>query len=185
MSPGRGEVGWWDIVYHFFHPRHDEVIQTSAMENPAPAEQALQLLFKKLHPHLEDVAHALATGAGAKELERLHQKLTVACHQASEVLDGLASQTEGPLAETLDTLSANLLPVGGSFQQLLILVQLCLEEAPADLLPFTPPGSAAATGWGKRMVSFLARLEDPAFQARSRWADVDPDLGDEALAGDL
>ena len=27
---------------------------------PTPAEQALQLLFKKLHPHLEDAAHALA-----------------------------------------------------------------------------------------------------------------------------
>lgn len=151
------------------------------MENLAPAEQALQLLFKKLHPHLEDVAHALAQGAGSRDLERLHQKLTLACHQASEVLDDLASRCEGPLAEILDTLSANLLPVGGSFQQLLILVQLCLEEAPADLLPFTPPGSAAQSGWGKRMVAFLARLEDPAFQARARWEAVDPDLGDEAL----
>ncbi len=152
------------------------------MENSTPAELALQLLFKKLHPHLEDVAHALATGAGPAELERHHRKLTLACHQASEALDALAARTEGPLAEILDTLSANLLPVGGSFQQLLILVQLCLEEAPADLLVHTPPGSAAASGWGKRMVAFLARLEDPAFQARARWQGVDPDLGDEALA---
>jgi len=155
------------------------------METSAPAEQALQLLFKKLHPHLEDTAHALATGAGPRDLERLHQKLTTACHQASEVLDELASRCEDPLAEILDTLSANLLPVGGSFQQLLILVQLCLEEAPADLLPFTAPGSAAGSGWGKRMVAFLARLEDPAFQARARWAAVDPDLGDEALNDEI
>jgi hypothetical protein len=54
------------------------------MEAMVPAEQALQLLFKKLHPHLEDAAHA------------------------------------------------------------------------------------------------LARLEDPAFQARNRWAGVDPEIGDEA-----
>ncbi|BDU74467.1 hypothetical protein [Mesoterricola silvestris] len=155
------------------------------METPAPAEQALQLLFKKLHPHLEDAAHALATQAGPRDLERLHQKLTLACHQASEVLDGLASRAEEPLAGILDTLSANLLPVGGSYQQLLILVQLCLEEAPADLLPFTPAGSAAASGWGKRMVAFLARLEDPAQQARARWAAVDPDLGDECLGDPL
>ena len=151
------------------------------METPAPAEQALQLLFKKLHPHLEDAAHALAVGAGAAELERLHHKLVTACHQASEVLDELAGRSEPPLDELLDTLSANLLPVGASYRQLLILVQLCLEEAPTDLLPFTPPGSAAQSSWGKRMVPFLARLQDPAFQARARWERVDPDLGDEAL----
>jgi hypothetical protein len=155
------------------------------METPAPAEQALQLLFKKLHPHLEDAAYAMGKGASAKDLERLHQKLVTACNQASEVLDGLAAGCEGPLAEALDTLSANLVPVGGSYQQLLILVQLCLEEAPADLVPFTPPGSAAQSGWGKRMVAFLAHLEDPAYQARTRWAAVDPDLGDEALADDF
>jgi hypothetical protein len=151
------------------------------MENLAPAEQALQLLFKKLHPHLEDAAHALATSASPKDLERLHHKLVAACHQASEVLDGLAAQCDEPLSDILDTLSANLLPVGASYRQQLILVQLCLEEAPADLLPHAPPGSAATSGWGKRMVPFLARLEDPAFQARARWEAVDPDLGDEAL----
>jgi hypothetical protein len=155
------------------------------MDASTPAEQALQLLFKKLHPHLEDAAYALEKGAAPKELEKLHLKLVTACHQASEVLDGLAAGCTGPelepLADTLDTLSANLLPVGASYRQLLILVQLCLEEAPADLLPFTPPGSAAASGWGKRMVAFLAKLEDPAYQARARWDAVDPDLGDEAL----
>lgn len=150
------------------------------MENLGPAEQALQLLFKKLHPQLEDAAHAVATGAGSPVLEQLHLKLQRACFQASEFLEGLAGDCEGELAETLDTLSANLLPVGANFQQLLTQVQLCLEEAPAELLPFTPPGSAAGSSWGKRMAGFLARLEDPAFQGRVRWAAVDPEIGDEA-----
>jgi hypothetical protein len=150
------------------------------MESMAPAEQALQILFKKLHPHLEDAAHALASGVREPELEKLNGKLQRACMEASEALDGLAAAGEGELAETLGTLSANLLPVGATWQQQLILVQLCLEEAPADLLPFTPPGSVATSGWGKRMRDFLARLEDPAFQSRTRWAGVDPDIGDEA-----
>ena len=150
------------------------------MEPLSPAEQALQLLFKKLHPHLEDAAHALATGAPAPALEKLNLKLVKACNEASEVLDGLAGSCEEDLAELLATLSANLLPVGATYQQLLTLVQLCLEEAPAELLPFTPAGSAAASSWGKRMADFLARLQDPAFQGHSRWAGVDPDIGDEA-----
>jgi hypothetical protein len=150
------------------------------MEPSAPAEQALQLLFKKLHPHLEDAAHALAEGARPRELELLYLKLVKACDQASEVLDGLGEATPGDLGDILGTLSANLTPVGGSYRQLLTLVQLCLEEAPAELLPFTPEGSAAQSSWGKRMVAFLARLEDPAFQAHARWAGVDPEIGDEA-----
>lgn len=150
------------------------------MDCPLPAEQALQLLFKKLHPHLEDAAHALAVGAGRPELERLNLKLGRACMQASEALDRLAGGCAGELAEILDTLSANLLPVGATYQQQLTLVQLCLEEAPADLLPFTAPGSSSAASWGRRMAGFLARLEDPAFQARARWAGVDPEIGDEA-----
>ena len=150
------------------------------MEPSAPAEQALQLLFKKLHPHLEDAAHALGEGARPRELELLYLKLVKACDQASEVLDGLAGTTEGELSDTLGTLSANLTPVGGSYKQLLTLVQLCLEEAPAELLPFTAEGSAAESSWGKRMVAFLARLEAPAFQAHARWAEVDPEIGDEA-----
>ena len=145
-----------------------------------PAEQALQLLFKKLHPHLEDAAHALATGAKAPALERQHQKLLKACFEASEVLDGLAGTCDGELADLLGTLSANLLPVGPSYQQLLTLVQLCLEEAPSDLLPFAPAGSAAQSSWGKRMVGFLAHLEDPAYHSHVRWAGVDPDIGDDA-----
>jgi hypothetical protein len=150
------------------------------MDSPAPAELAMQLLFKKLHPHLEDAAHALATGASAPALEKLNLKLVKACFEASEVLDGMAGRSEGELGEILATLSANLLPVGATYRQLLTLVQLCLEEAPGDLLPFTPAGSAAGSGWGRRMVDFLARLEDPAFQAHARWARVDPEIGDEA-----
>jgi hypothetical protein len=150
------------------------------MDGPTPAEQALQLLFKKLHPHLEDAAHALAGRAGAPELEKLNRKLQRACEEASEVLDRLGEESPGELGDILLTLSANLVPVGASYQQQLTLVQLCLEEAPADLLPFAPPGGAAGSGWGKRMRDFLARLEDPAFQARARWGGVDPDVGDEA-----
>jgi hypothetical protein len=150
------------------------------MESSTPAEQALQLLFKKLHPHLEDAAHALAAGTGRPALEKLHLKLVRACFEASEILDGLASACEGELAEILGTLSANLLPVGATFQQQLTLVQLCLEEAPAELLPFAPAGSAASSGWGKRMVDILGRLEDPAFHGHARWAGVAPDIGDEA-----
>jgi hypothetical protein len=150
------------------------------MDSLTPAEQALQLLFKKLHPHLEDASHALSAGAKGPVLEQLHLKLQRACNEASEVLDGLAGQSEGPLEEILGTLSANLLPVGANYQQLLTLVQLCLEEAPAELLPFAPAGCAAASSWGKRMAGFLVKLEDPAFHGQARWAGVDPEIGDEA-----
>jgi hypothetical protein len=145
-----------------------------------PAEQALQLLFKKLEPHLEDAAHALAAGADAATLEKLHGKLERACATASEVLDGLAEGCPEDLAERLGTLSANLLPVGANYRQLLTLVQLCLEQAPADLLPFAAAGSAAGSSWGRRMAGFLARLEESDFQAERRWRGVDPEIGDEA-----
>jgi len=150
------------------------------MEKTNPAEAALQLLFKKLHPHLEDAAHALETGADAPALERLHERLRRARNQAVEILEALAEGSEDGLAESLDGLAAELTPVGESFQQSLILTQLCLEEAPGELLPFAPEGCVARSTWGPRMAAFLARLEDPAFCARARWAAVDPDLGDEA-----
>lgn len=150
------------------------------MESQSPAEQALQLLFKKLHPHLEDAAHALGKGGPVSELESRHRRLVKACDQASEILDQLAGACQGELAETLETLSANLTPVGANYQQQLILVQLCLEEAPAELLPFTAEGSAAGSSWGRRMADFLGRLRDPGFQARQRWSRVDPEIGDEA-----
>jgi len=101
-------------------------------------------------------------------------------HEVVEVLEeGSGLLGEEPLAEILDTLAANLTPLGENYQQSLTLTQLCLEEAPKDLLPFTREGSVAGSSWGKRMVTFLAQLEDPAFQARERWAGVAPEVGDD------
>jgi len=151
------------------------------MEPSSPAETALQILFKKLHPHLEDTAHALSKGATAKELEKLHQKLLKAREQTVEILEEMAETCDEELAEHLAELADNLSPVGESFQQSLILTQLCLEQAPADLLAFAPEGAAEAATWGKRMNDFLARVQDPAFQAEARWANVDPDIGEEGV----
>ncbi|HJW09626.1 MAG TPA: hypothetical protein VJ483_08340 [Holophagaceae bacterium] len=144
------------------------------------AETALSLLFKKLHPHLEDAAHALERGAPEKELNRLHLKLQLARHKVVEVLEAAleAEDEESELGDLLDTLSANLTPVGENYQQSLILTQLCLEEAPKDLLPFVPAGTVASSGWGPRMVAFLAQLEDPAFEARRRWDAVPEEVGE-------
>ena len=147
---------------------------------PSPAETALSLLFRKLHPHLEDAAHALDRQAPRRELERLHLKLLTARMKTVEVLEAEVAglPEDHPLAELLETLATNLTPVGESYRQSLTLTQLCLEEAPADLLPHTPPGSAAAAPWGARMAEFLARLEDPAFHATRRWAAMDEDIGE-------
>ena len=150
------------------------------MDAENQAEQALQLLFKKLHPHLEDAAYALQQQAAPEALLRLHHRLVRARHEVVEVLEeGSGLLGEEPLAEILDTLAANLTPLGENYQQSLTLTQLCLEEAPKDLLPFTREGSVAGSSWGKRMVTFLAQLEDPAFQARERWAGVAPEVGDD------
>lgn len=150
------------------------------MESGHPAEDALQLLFKKLHPHLEDAAQALARKASFDDLLKLHLRLVRGRYAALEALEALSDRTEDEaLREVLDTLAANLTPLGENFQQSLILTQLCLEEAPQDLLPFAPEGCVGRSSWGPRMTAFLARLEDPAFQARRRWQDVDPDLGDD------
>ena len=145
-----------------------------------PAERALSLLFRKLHPHLEDAAHALDRGAARPELERLHLKLIAARLKVVEVLEAEADALpeDAPLVEILETLAANLTPVGESYRQALILTQLCLEEAPADLLPHAPEGCVAASAWGPRMAAFLARCGDPAFQARRRWEAVDEDIGE-------
>ncbi|GLH69771.1 hypothetical protein GETHPA_13040 [Geothrix rubra] len=153
------------------------------MSDPAamtPAERALSLLFRKLHPHLEDAAHALARDASRADLERLHLKLIAARLKAVEVLeaDSAALPEEDPLGEVLDTLAANLTPVGESYRQALILTQLCLEEGPADLLPHAPEGCVAGSSWGPRMAAFLGRLEDPAFQARRRWEAIDEEIGE-------
>lgn len=150
------------------------------MESTHPAEQALQLLFKKLHPHLEDAAHALVRKAPFDELLKLHLRLIQARYGAMEALEAASGQVEDEeLQEVLDTLAANLTPLGENYQQSLTVTQLCLEEAPKDLLPYAPEGCVAASTWGKRMVDFLARLETPAFQARERWRAVDPDIGDD------
>ncbi len=144
-----------------------------------PAETVLSLLFKKLHPHLEDAAHALAMGATAKELQRLHLKLVLARHQVVEILEPLSETTEDEaLADVLETLAANLMPVGENFQQSLILTQLCLEEAPQELLTHLPEGAVSASSWGPRMVGFLQKLEDPAFHAEQRWKNVDEAIGE-------
>lgn len=143
------------------------------------AETALSLLFRKLHPHLEDADHALARGAERRELERLHLKLLAARLKTVALLEAEAETLgEAPLGEVLDTLAANLTPVGESFRQSLILTQLCLEEAPAELLPHAPEGCVAASPWGPRMTAFLARLQEPAFQARRRWEAIAEDIGE-------
>jgi hypothetical protein len=146
----------------------------------SPAETALSLLFRKLHPHLEDAAHALSQGAARRELERLHLKLIAARLKTVALLE-VESQLlpeDAPLAELLDTLAANLTPVGESYRQALILTQLCLEEAPAELLPHAPEGCVGTSSWGPRMTDFLARLQDPAFQARQRWGAIAEDIGE-------
>ena len=146
----------------------------------SPAETALSLLFRKLHPHLEDAAHALAKGAPRRELERLHLKLITARLKTVEIIEAEAETLpeDAPLAELLDTLAANLTPVGESYRQALTLTQLCLEEAPADLVPHAPEGCVATSSWGPRMTDFLAHLKDPAYQARSRWEGIEEDIGE-------
>lgn len=143
-------------------------------------ETALSLLFRKLHPHLEDAAHALARGAARRDLERLHLKLIAARLKTVALIEAEVEALPGdsPLGEVLDTLAANLTPVGESYRQSLILTQLCLEEAPAELLPHVPEGCVAGSTWGPRMRDFLAHLQDPAFQARRRWEAVEEDIGE-------
>jgi hypothetical protein len=145
-----------------------------------PAETALSLLFRKLHPHLEDAAHALSRSAPRRELERLHLKLITARLKTVEVIEAEVATlpAEAALVDILDTLAANLTPVGESYRQALILTQLCLEEAPAELLPHASEGCVATSSWGPRMTDFLARLQDPAYQARRRWEAIDEDIGE-------
>lgn len=152
---------------------------TEAMPMTA-GETALSLLFRKLHPHLEDAAHALARGAARRDLERLHLKLIAARLKTVALIEAEVETLpdDSPLGEVLDTLAANLTPVGESYRQSLILTQLCLEEAPAELLPHVPEGCVAGSTWGPRMADFLAHLQDPAFQARRRWEAIEEDIGE-------
>ncbi|HJV91144.1 MAG TPA: hypothetical protein VJ623_12625 [Holophagaceae bacterium] len=151
-----------------------------ATDEPTPAEGALQLLFKKLHPHLEDAAHAHERKAPKADLEKLHARLQKARFAVVEALDAIMEPLpeEDPLREELEGLSANLTPLGEPYRQSLIVTQLCLEEAPAELLPYAPPGCVGTSTWGPRMVAFLGKLEDPAFQARRRWAWIPEDVGE-------
>ena len=145
-----------------------------------PAETALQLLFRKLHPHLEDAAHALQAKAPRAELEKLHGRLQRARLAVVEALEAATAPLpeDDPLREVLEGLSANLTPLGEPYRQSLILTQLCLEEAPAELLPHAPEGCVGGSPWGPRMIAFLSRLEEPAFQARKRWAAIPEDVGE-------
>ena len=113
-------------------------------------------------------------------MERLHLKLIAARLKTVEVIEAAAEALPGdaPLVDILDTLAANLTPVGESYRQALILTQLCLEEAPSDLLPHAPEGCVATSAWGSRMADFLAKLKDPDFQARRRWEAIDEDIGE-------
>jgi len=151
-----------------------------ATQPMTPAETALSLLFRKLHPHLEDAAHAMASGAPRRDLERLHLKLLTARLKTVEVLGVEAEPLAevNPLREILDTLAANLTPVGESYRQSLVLTQLCLEDAPAELLPHVPEGALAGSSWGPRMTAFLARLEEPGFQAHHLWEAIPEDIGE-------
>lgn len=141
------------------------------------ADTALSLLFRKLHPLLEDAAHALATRAPRRELERLHQKLLKARTTALEALEqALPAIEDTSLAEAVAELAGNLEPTGESFQESLILTQLCLEDAPETFLPFIEAPQEAP--WMKRLEAFRTLIQDPSQQAERRWEAVDPELGE-------
>ncbi len=143
------------------------------------ADTVLSLLFKKLHPLLEDTAHALAKRVPSRDQERLHLKLLSARFKVVEALDALVEEASDPdLREDLEELAANLTPAGETFQQSLILTQLCLEDAPATWLPRLAEGALDSAPWAKRLGSFQAMLQDPAQGAEHRWKGVDPDVGE-------
>ena len=159
------------------------------MTGPSPddlqqraADAALSLLFRKLHPHLEDAAHALAKGAKKAELERLHLRLIKARDAAVAALDAEAAKLPegGDCRASLEALAADLAPFGETWKESLTLVQLCLEEAPAELLPFIPEDAAQAAKWAPRLATFFEKLEDPVYAAQSRWKAVDEEIGEGA-----
>ncbi len=157
------------------------------MDRPAPtpleaaaADAALSLLFRKMHPRLEDAAHALAKQAPKAELERLHRKLlkdreaTVAALLAEAARLPEASD----LRATLDALIADLAPIGETWKESLTLTQLCLEEAPSELLPFLPDELPEPPKWAPRLQTFFEKLEDDRYRAERRWARVDEEIGE-------
>lgn len=151
-----------------------------ANARPQAADTALSLLFRKLHPHLEDAAHALAKGAPRAELERLHGKLLRAREATVAALDAEAAKLpEGDdLRESLEALAMDLAPFGETWKESLTLTQLCLEEAPAELLPHLPDEVPEPPKWAPRLASFFEKLEDPAYHAEARWRVVDEEIGD-------
>ncbi len=154
-------------------------LKYSIYDHMPPAEQTLSILFKKLHPLLEDTAEALRHKPSVKTLTNLHVKLMKARIKASEAIQHAASQTDDEELNTiLDTLSVNLMPVGENFRQSLTLTQLCLEEVPKELVPFIPAGVSSQSPWGKRMIHFLEQLKEDRFHAEPRWNKVDDDIGD-------
>lgn len=148
----------------------------------AAADTALSLLFRKLHPHLEDAAHALAKHAKRDELERLHLKLLRAREATVKALEAEAAKLpEGnDCRASLEALIADLEPFGESWKESLTLTQLCLEDAPSELLPHIPEDAAKAANWAPRLAAFFEKLEDPAFEAQSRWSVVDEEIGEGA-----
>ena len=144
------------------------------------ADMGLSLLFRKLHPHLEDTAHALSKSAPKPELERLHLKLLRAREAAAAALEAEAVKLPkgDGLRESLETLAADLAPIGEVFKESLTLVQLCLEDAPAELLPYLTEEGAASAKWAPRLATFFEHLEDPAYQAEERWKGVDEEIGE-------
>lgn len=155
----------------------------SLADPPAQAaDAALSLLFRKLHPHLEDAAHALSKGAPKLELERLHLKLLRAREATVAALEAELSRLpeQGDLRESLEVLAADLAPLGETWKESLTLTQLCLEEAPAELLPFLPEEAAASAKWAPRLAGFFEKLEDPAYHAEQRWKGVDEEIGETA-----
>jgi hypothetical protein len=151
-----------------------------AQTRAAAADTALSLLFRKLHPHLEDAAHALAKAAPETEQERLHGKLLRAREATVAALDAEALKLpEGDdLRASLEALAADLAPFGETWKESLTLTQLCLEEAPSELLPFLPDEVSEPPKWASRLAGFFEKLEDPAYHAEQRWASVDEEIGD-------
>lgn len=146
----------------------------------AAADAALSLLFRKLHPRLEDAAHALNKKVAKADLERLHRKLLKDRETVVAALEVEAARLpeSSDLRQTLEALAADLTPFGETWKESLTLTQLCLEEAPSELLPFLPEEVPEPPKWALRLAGFFEKLEDPAFRAEARWATVDEEIGE-------
>ncbi len=158
----------------------NDALPPSPHADAAAADAALSLLFRKLHPRLEDAAHALAKKAPKAELERLHRKLL---KDREAVVAALGQEAErlpagSDLRDSLEALASDLTPFGETWKESLTLTQLCLEEAPAELLPHLPDELPEPPKWAPRLASFFEKLEDPSYAAEARWAQVDEEIGE-------